>query len=215
VVGALLGALLGGLWWGTARLWPAGVAAALVVGADLALTGLLHLDGLADSADGLLPPVDRARRLAIMRDPRLGAFGLAVGGVVLLTRWAALAALAPGVLLLAGLWAASRTLMAVVALRLPYARAEDGGLATAFRPPPTESRRLALVTAGAGGALSAGAVVAWRPLPGAVSLVAGLAAGAGVVALARRRLGGFTGDVLGAAGVVTETVGLVVAAARW
>ena len=57
VVGAALGLVVGGAWWGAEQLWPPAVAAALVVALDLALTGLLHLDGLVDSADGLLPQV--------------------------------------------------------------------------------------------------------------------------------------------------------------
>jgi adenosylcobinamide-GDP ribazoletransferase len=67
----------------------------------------------------------------------------------------------------------------------------------------------------AGLALSAGLAVAWRPGPGAVAVAAGTMAAGGVVWLAWRRIGGYTGDVLGAAGVVGETVGLLVAAARW
>ena len=57
--------------------------------------------------------------------------------------------------------------------------------------------------------------VVGRGYAGAIALAAGLASAAAVVILAWRRVGGFTGDVLGAAGVVVETVGLVVAAARW
>jgi len=59
------------------------------------------------------------------------------------------------------------------------------------------------------------ALVAARGIGGVVAVLAGLAAGTLVVLLALRRIGGFTGDVLGAAGVVTETVALVVASARW
>jgi len=66
VVGAGLGGLLGYLWWLTEHIWPVGVAAALVLTADLALTGLLHFDGLVDSADGLLPHLTRVRRLDVM-----------------------------------------------------------------------------------------------------------------------------------------------------
>src|SRR5688572_19455932 len=55
VVGLALGGLLGGWWWLAEHWWPVAVAAVLVVFADLALTGMLHFDGLADSADALLP----------------------------------------------------------------------------------------------------------------------------------------------------------------
>jgi adenosylcobinamide-GDP ribazoletransferase len=54
VVGAMIGALVGVVWWGAAQWWPPAVTGALAVAADLVITGLLHLDGLADSADGLL-----------------------------------------------------------------------------------------------------------------------------------------------------------------
>jgi len=55
VVGLVLGAAVGGVWWGADRVLPPLVAAGVVVLVDLALTGMLHVDGLADSADGLLP----------------------------------------------------------------------------------------------------------------------------------------------------------------
>jgi adenosylcobinamide-GDP ribazoletransferase len=210
LVGAALGLVLGGIWWAAARAWNAPVAAAVVVAADLALTGLLHLDGLADSADGLLGHLPRERRLAVMADPGVGAFGIGVVGAVLLVRFAALAGLRPSWLLLGGLWCASRTWMAVAARALPYARPE-GGLASAFLEGPG---RPAVVGA-IGLAGSCALLLAWHPLAGAVSLASATLAAGGVLVLARRRVGGFTGDVLGATGLVGETVGLLVAAARW
>ena len=213
VVGAGLGLALGGLWWGAVEIWPPLVAAALVVVADLALTGMLHFDGLVDSADGLLPPLERSRRLEVMADPRAGSFGVGTGAAVLALRWSALAVMRPHPLLLAGLWCASRTAMATAAATVRYARPE--GLATAFIPDAGDGRGRARVVAaaGLGGALLLAA--AGRGEAGGAA-VAGVVAGAGaVVALAHRRLGGFTGDVLGAAGMVGETAGLLVAAARW
>ena len=205
--GAALGLVLGAVWWGAERVWPAAVAAAIVVAADLALTGLLHVDGLADSADGLLPHLDRARRLEVMAAPDVGAFGVAAVVAVLLLRWAALATTAPSPLLLGGLWCASRTAMAVAARKVPYAR--PGGLASAFLGGRT------LSTALIGAVLATGLAFAGPGVVGIAS-VAGVVVGAGgVVALARRRIGGFTGDVLGASGMVGETTGLLVAAARW
>lgn len=210
-IGLALGAAVGGAWWGSSKAWPPAVAAAVVVGLDLGLTGMLHLDGLVDAADGLLPHLTRARRLEVMREPAIGAFGIGAGGAVLLARWAALFVLRPSVLLVVALWTASRTAMAVVATVVPYARADDGGLATAF----LGSRRPGTVALAVGAPLAVAAAIAYRPLAGGAALVSGILAAVVVVLLALRRIGGFTGDVLGASGVLLETVGLVVAAARW
>ena len=197
LVGAGIGAALGGIWWIAGELWPPLVAAAVVVAADLALTGLLHLDGLADSADGLLPHLSRERRLEVMAAPDVGAFGVGVVAAALLLRWSALATMKPSPALLVGVWCASRTLMATVAGTVPYARRE--GLATAF----LDGAGVWLVAVG--GAAVAVVLAGWAAL--------GVLCGLAVVALAVRRIGGFTGDVLGAAGVVGEMAGLLVAAA--
>ena len=206
LVGAGMGLTLGVIWWGAGHLWAAPVAAAIVVAADLALTGMLHFDGLVDSADGLLPPMEPDRRLDVMADPAAGAFGVGAAVVVLLLRWASLAALTPSPMLLAALWCASRLAMAHAARSVPYAR--PSGLASAFLEPG--SGRLPI----AGIALGAVLVALGRGDAVVGVAVLGLSA-AGVVALAVRRLGGFTGDVLGAAGMVGETAGLLAAAARW
>ena len=212
-VGAVTGAGVGAVWWLAARVWPAAVAAGLAVVADLALTGLLHFDGLADAADGLLPPLSLDQRLRVMAAPDVGAFGVAACVAALILRTAAFGSMRPSILLVAGLWAASRTAMAVTTMAMPYARAE-GGLASAFRPGVASSSHLVLVLAvGVVGSLVLTA--GWRPAVGPAAVL-GLALGTGLVlALAWRRLGGFTGDVLGAAGVVGETFGLIVACARW
>ncbi|HYF47729.1 MAG TPA: adenosylcobinamide-GDP ribazoletransferase [Acidimicrobiales bacterium] len=208
VVGLVVGGLVGGAWWLAEELWPPLLAAVLVVAVDLALTGLLHVDGLADTTDGLVVhDADPERRLAIMRAPDVGAYGAAVVAVVLMARVAGLASIEPEPLLVAGLWTASRSFVALVPLVVPYARQE--GLAAPF----LEGRARLGPTVGliVGGTLCA--VALGGP---------GLAAGAGLVVAAvlvtvaaRRRLGGFTGDVLGACAVVGETVGLLVAGARW
>jgi len=212
VVGAVIGLALGGIWWGADRLWPPLVTAALVVAADLVLTGMLHVDGLADAGDGLIAPMGRARRLEVMSDPATGAFGVATVAVVLVLRVAALTAITPAPLLLASVWCASRTMMAVIARTLPYAR--TNGLASAFLggsplPVAVLGTLLASVLAIAGGGHLSSRSVA------VLAVAACLATGGLVAAFAQRRVGGFTGDVLGAAGVLGETVALLVLAARW
>jgi len=249
-VGALVGLLVGLVWWGAGELWPPLLAAVLAVAVDAALTGMLHLDGLADSADGLLPPLDRSRRLTVMSDPHAGVFAVVVVALVLALQVAALATLTPDPWLLAALWAASRAAMGLTLGVLPYARTAQP-LPAALpgdEPAPETGAGFAPVSgAGSKGGVGAGSsqaktigglasvFVGISPVPSllvgiaalllaavaggwpagpaaAAALVAGAAA---VVALAHRRLGGFTGDVLGAAGVVGQTCALVVAAAKW
>ena len=206
-VGLVLGAVLGLSWWGAGEVLPPLVAAFVVVALDAGLTGMLHLDGLADSGDGLVAPMDRERRLAVMRTPDVGAFGLVTVVVTLALRGAALASVPvtalAAVLLPAGLWALSRGLLAATAALLPCARPTGMGALLADR------RACVLGALGGivpGAALAA--VVGWRGLAAVVAAVLGAVS---VATLARRRLGGFTGDVLGAVVVVAETAGLVAA----
>jgi adenosylcobinamide-GDP ribazoletransferase len=207
VVGAAIGALVGAVWLGANEVFPSLLVAALAVAADLAVTGMLHADGLADATDGLLPHADRARRLEIMRAPDVGAFGIAALGAVLLLRFAAFATQSADVLLVIGIWCAVRTLVAVAPSWLAYAR--ESGVASPLLTEPTSRWPLvAVLPAAAAAALGIG----W---PGLVAIAAAATAVIGVLGLARARIGGFTGDVLGAAIVVGETVGLVVAGARW
>jgi adenosylcobinamide-GDP ribazoletransferase len=214
-VGASIGGLVGATWWAADRAGPSAalVAAGLAVAVDLALTGLLHVDGLADAADGLLPPLDRERRLAVMRRPDTGAFGVGVVVAVLLLRWSALASLTPAPALVAALWALARGGMAATMALVPYAR-RDGGLASPFVAGSVRPAGF-----GAGVALALALFLAIAPDVGvglgraaALGVLAAAAGGMALtVALARRRVGGYTGDVLGAAGLVGETAGLVVA----
>lgn len=198
VVGAVVGGAVGLVWWGAGEWWPPAVAAALAVTADLALTGMLHLDGLADAADGLLPPLPRERRLAVMAAPDTGAFALGTVAVVLLLRVTALGSIdATGgcVAALVALWVTSRAMMAIVLGVVPYV---GRGAAEGFVGARTSIPVLAVLV-----------VAPVHP----VAVVACAVAFALVVLFARHRVGGFTGDVLGAAGLVAETVGLLVLAA--
>ncbi len=207
IVGAAIGVLVGGVWWASDLSFPPIVAAALAVVADLAVTGMLHFDGLADTADGLLPHAAREERLRIMRTPDVGAFGVVAVAAALLIRVTALSAQPVSIGLIAALWCASRTVAASTPRFSPYAR--DEGLASAMLPSPASTWLLvALFPAGVVAALTTG-------LRGSVAVAVTAVGVAGVAALAKRRIGGFTGDVLGAGIVLGETIGLVVAAAKW
>jgi adenosylcobinamide-GDP ribazoletransferase len=209
LVGAALGALVGVTWRQARRSFTPVLAAALAVAADCGLTGALHLDGLADTADGLLAHVPAKSRLEIMSEPAIGTFGAVALCVALVARVAALAALRPSPALLAALYGSSRSVMVIGARSMPYARQE--GLVSAFLPRNEAADEAVLsALAGAGAALGLASVAKGRR--GAAAVLAGWAAAGLVMESARRRLGGYTGDVLGAAGVACETVGLVVAA---
>jgi adenosylcobinamide-GDP ribazoletransferase len=215
VVGLVVGGLVGGVWWAAGRIWPPALAAVVAVAVDAVLTGGLHLDGLADSADGLIPPVARERRFEIMADPRVGVFGALALVLVLGLRVTALAATPAKVLVVAGLWCGARTLMATVARTQPAAHA-DGGLAAAFTG-DRDGHRPAASTYGVaayGLALAFGLAALGAGSRGIAVLGAEVVATLVVVWFAQRRLGGYTGDVLGACGVIGETVGLLVLVAR-
>lgn len=208
VVGACIGFSVGGLWWLAAKVWVALLAGAVAVAVDLALTGLLHFDGLADAGDGLLAPLTRERRLAAMADPSIGAFGALTVGAVLLLRFSAFASLRPSPLALAGLWCASRTAMVAITELVPYARPE--GLVQSFLGARSSRQRLAVRgSIVVGVALAVALVTIARGVRGLAALAAELVGITLVALFSRRRLGGYTGDVLGAAGVVGETIGLL------
>jgi adenosylcobinamide-GDP ribazoletransferase len=213
LVGALLGliaAAVYGLAWHLA-LTPF-LAATLAIAALIVATGGLHEDGLGDMADGFGGGRTRADRLRIMRDPRTGSFAVIALVLALLLRIAALAALAEPAVVAAALIAAgavSRALLPLAMAALPPARTH-GLAATAGRPHPLR----------AGAAVLIGAAVAFALLPPEVVVAALLGAGGtalGVAFLARRGIGGLTGDVLGAIQQAAEIAFLlaVVAGHSW
>jgi adenosylcobinamide-GDP ribazoletransferase len=216
-VGAAIGLAVGGIWWSALRAWPPAAAAAVALACDVALTGYLHLDGLADAADGLLPPLPRARRLEVMADPSVGAFGAVTLVAVLILRFAALASAPASPLVVGALWCGSRTAMAVTVRTGTYA--DPSGMAAAFLTDAAgrvrRGARSAAVPACTGLALVMVLALMGRSGHGVAAVGAEVVGFVAVVALARRRIGGFTGDVLGAAGVVGETLGLLMLAAKW
>jgi adenosylcobinamide-GDP ribazoletransferase len=201
-----LGAALAG-WLALSLGALPGVAAALALAAAMLLTGALHEDGLADSADGLLGGGSRERRLEIMKDSRIGSFGTLALVVVTLVRWSALAALFAADHVLGPLLAAavlSRAALPVTMIALPLARAH--GLSAATGRPPRAAALAGLALAAVLAVLAAG----WLALP--CIAAAGIAAVA-VGLVARARIGGQTGDVLGAAQQLAEAAVLAVLSA--
>ena len=204
VVGAVVGAASGLVFWLAAKAGlPPLAAALLALGASMALTGGMHEDGLADMADGFGGGRTRAAKLEIMRDSRIGSYGVVALVLALGLRAACLAALpAPGVVWrLAAIGALSRALLPVVMLALPPARADGLGQAAGG------GMARAPVLAG----LALAAVSFWHFLPVFAAMAVAVA---GVSALAKRQIGGFTGDVLGAGQILAETAGLCVLAAH-
>jgi adenosylcobinamide-GDP ribazoletransferase len=178
---------------------PPMLAALVTLTALVLATGALHEDGLADTADGFGGGASKATKLAIMRDSRIGTYGVIAVAFSLMARVAGLATIAEPALVFAALvatGAASRAAMPLIMVFLPMARS-DGLGADAGRP----SRRDTVI----GGVLAL--VIALFTLDGAaivVTLVVGGLAALTVAALARRQIGGYTGDVLGAAQQISE-----------
>lgn len=197
LVGALAGGAAGGVRYLAEPAFGASVAATLAVATLVVLTGALHQDGLADCADGLGARGDRERRLAVMRDSAIGAFGmlallgwglLLTSALAELTRTEALKALVTAGI--AGRWAAL-----VHATAAPPARRD--GLGASFDVAP-----VALLVASA--AALAGALLLIGPLQGLAALGAALLVAGAVTLWARRTLGGRTGDTLGATVALAE-----------
>lgn len=204
LIGAAIGALTGGLFWGLSSAGlPAIAAAGLALAAQLALTGALHEDGLADMADGFGGGLTRERKLDIMRDSRLGTYGGAALMLSLLIRAGLIAALPPAAApaLLAIAQGASRWLPSALRIGLPPARrAEDGGGLTAAVA-ATEALPVSLRAA-------VPTLLLPLLLDGLFATLA-VALGLGLVWLAmhrlcRRQIQGFTGDTLGGSQQIAE-----------
>jgi adenosylcobinamide-GDP ribazoletransferase len=167
----------------------------------VALSGGLHLDGLADCCDGLFASTSPAKRLEIMKDPRLGTFGGLGLLLVLLLKAAALSTLpvasGPGILLAATL---GRWLILPAGL-LPLAH--PGGMGADFS---AGLRRGAIVL----GALFPLGLLVVTGLAGIAAMLCAILAGVWVLGLAMTRLKGVTGDVFGMLVEVSETVVLLV-----
>ena len=202
LVGAIIGAFAGGVFWLAHLAFPTSLAIVLAIAASLLATGALHEDGFADACDGLGGGVTRERALEIMRDSRLGTYGAAGLGLLLAAKVLALAATPTEVVpwLFIAAHATSRASAVLAIATGTYAR--DAGIARPVADAVAPgSLALALATAAAAVGLM---LVTAAP----VVIVAGLAGLAvGHVAMRsvyERKLGGYTGDCLGAVQQTSE-----------
>lgn len=207
LVGAGIGALVAVVVVELDARLTALVAAGLAVMIEALVTGAIHLDALADSADGL-GAASRERALEIMREPTIGAFGAIALLLDLVVKIAALAAISLGpdvILAVSAAYTLGRTAPLGLGWALPYARTE-GGSGSVLTEGGGISRALGL-------GLGVGLAIATLGERGIVLVGAAALAAALVGLAARHRLGGVTGDVLGASTELTTTLALVAAVA--
>jgi adenosylcobinamide-GDP ribazoletransferase len=210
IVGLLIGGFLAILDFGIVWIFPPLPASVLVVILMLAASGCLHMDGLADTADGFLSARPKERVLEIMRDSRIGSMGAIAIVSVIALKVAALASI-PGrrhwmIVLLMPI--AGRCALVVSMAIAPYAR-ETGGLVSAFGRTKWPVPFFALLFL---------AMLSWAMLG-----IMGLVAAAGSIistflisCWSKRKIGGFTGDTLGAACEIAEAVlALIASSWRW
>ena len=204
VVGLALGGILYGLEYGLHLIFPGPLVAVMIVSAWLLLTRALHFDGFLDICDGLFGGFTPERRLEIMRDSRVGAFGVAGGGLLLLAKYAAILSLTNfSALLLApilGRWVLS---MAVFAY--PYAREKGLG-----RDMKDHVGAMQVVLATLVSILSAWFFSGWMGMLALIAAAIVLWLGTGFML---RRIPGLTGDSYGALCELTELVVLFIFAA--
>jgi adenosylcobinamide-GDP ribazoletransferase len=197
----VVGLFAAGVFLAAHRLFPSVVAVLLATAATCLVTGALHEDGLADTADAFAAPTaDHA--LAIMRDSRIGAYGALAVGLTLALRVAALAAMptAAAAAALVAAHGASRASAVLVVATGRYARASGAG---SFTAGGIALPRLGFALATAILCLALpGLAAGW---PAALGAFLGLAAGHLASRGFERRLGGYTGDTLGATQQLSET----------
>jgi len=208
VIGALIGATGAAVWLLAGMMLPPVLAAGLALAAMLLLTGALHEDGLADCADGLGGGKTGAEALEIMRDSRIGSYGALALILSVGLRWGSLAALAPGAgalaLVIAG--GIGRAMMMPASALATYARRDGLGAMMAGGAGPLEvavALGTAAVLAVAGG---------WA---GLLALVTAAAVAGAFLHFMVRRVGGYTGDGLGAIAQLAEIAALLVFAGAW
>ncbi len=209
VVGVIVGAIAGGTLLVAAALLPLPLAAGFAIAAGVLVTGALHEDGLADCCDGLGGGRSREHALQIMRDSRIGTFAGIGLFLSLGLRWAALAALAPaaGALALVVAHGVSRGMLAPVLAATGYAR-EHGAASAVAGGVGAGGTAVALL-------LSLAIAMLAGPVCGLLAFAAAGCAAALMLAILVRRLGGYTGDGLGAVQQLAEIAVLTSLVGCW
>jgi adenosylcobinamide-GDP ribazoletransferase len=214
LVGVLVGLINVGVWRLASLRLPAGVSIGLMLAASALLTGALHEDGFADACDGFGGGTTPDRVLSIMKDSRIGAYGAIGVSLMLGLKWTALAALPLALFPLVVIAAHAMSRWCAVGLiwRLAYVRVDGEAKAKPFAGRLSGSAWTLSGLIGVAG--FAPLAVAWARWSGAGPSLGAvvLAGGAGAAALAallaalyfRRRIGGYTGDCLGAAQQLAE-----------
>jgi len=206
LVGIVVAAFAALVYYAALRLWPAPVAVLLSTAAGIYLTGAFHEDGFADMCDGFGGGMTRERVMEIMKDSRIGTYGAVGAGLLVALKCILLAQMEPAGVVAALLIAHPLSRFAATALiwKLEYAR--DEGKA---KPMAQQMSGGEFATAGACAAMPLLVVGALDPsswLSLAACLVATACAAAWLAAKFVRRIGGYTGDCLGAVQQVTEVV---------
>jgi adenosylcobinamide-GDP ribazoletransferase len=187
---------------------PAGPATVLAIAAAILVTGALHEDGLADTADALGAHTTRERRLEILRDSRVGTFGALAVGLALLFSFSILAPLGVADLARAAVVAHVLARWSILPQTLLVPGARPGGAGALVRAGGP-------VTVAATAYSAAIALAVGRPVGGAVALAVAVAITALGGLVARRTLGGITGDTLGATAKITELATYAALVAAW
>ena len=208
IPGILIGLLAGIIWYLTYGSLSHDLSSALTVLCVVVVTGAIHFDGLADAADGLLAHLDKEKRFKVMAQPEVGVFAVVALVMVLLLMWVSLASMVPNYLFLIAVFTLSRELSAISVELFSYAKAD--GIASSFRSLTDSLRGTAILILEV---LASLALLGYSEgIKGLLVGIIGIALWSVVMWRANRLLGGYTGDVLGAAIVLVETICLAAGA---
>lgn len=204
LVGLFVAVVVALVYGAAAWLWPAPVAVLLATAAGIYLTGAFHEDGLADMCDGFGGGYTREKIMEIMKDSRIGSYGAVALVVTLGLKITTLALLAPGQAIAALLLAHPLSRLAAVSLIRSASYARDTGKAKPMAQEMSAGEFVIAALCALLPALALGAfhILAWLTL--AASLAASALVAGWLRALFVRRIGGYTGDCLGAVQQISE-----------